>query len=293
VEATPPALRVKNTFLEGGAQLSPSLEHFYQARAMQTCPSKQSGCIKGLFEKAPSKAVEVSTTPLATPLAIETPLNIETPLASEGFHACTYQPPCELFPSFAMPSQVSVLLPELQCRGADFAVPVVAPAIQAPCPAQEGHLAARTVLSLAAALGPVVVPAQQSGLSIEPEPWMRKIGDVRLDSQGPVVSQMLGASVDDFALNLCAPSHPPPPPPGPALGTAELPSIGSSDHAAGCCVPCAFVHTKGCESGLACKFCHLCGPEERKRRRQAKLQERRELQKARQEGQKARVEASE
>jgi len=40
----------------------------------------------------------------------------------------------------------------------------------------------------------------------------------------------------------------------------------------GDCRPCAFLHTKGCSSGPACKFCHFCGPGERKRR----LREKRE-----------------
>merc|ERR1719491_799181 len=65
---------------------------------------------------------------------------------------------------------------------------------------------------------------------------------------------------------------PPPPPHGPAPGSLELPSLGSYGHASGDCRPCAFLHTKGCSSGPACKFCHLCGPGERKRR----LREKRE-----------------
>jgi hypothetical protein len=85
----------------------------------------------------------------------------------------------------------------------------------------------------------------------------------------------------------------PPPPPGPALGTEELPSVGSSEHAAGCCKPCAFLHTKGCEHGFACKFCHLCGPDERKQRRQEKLLELRELKRVRKEKQTARTKKSE
>mmetsp|Transcript_25128 Transcript_25128/g.77511 ORF Transcript_25128/g.77511 Transcript_25128/m.77511 type:complete len:327 (+) Transcript_25128:73-1053(+) len=37
-----------------------------------------------------------------------------------------------------------------------------------------------------------------------------------------------------------------------------LPSIGSAGHCVGECKPCAFVHSKGCTSGKACRFCHLC-----------------------------------
>lgn len=62
----------------------------------------------------------------------------------------------------------------------------------------------------------------------------------------------------------------PPPPFGPALGSTELPSVGSAEHIIGMCRPCAFYHTKGCEQGLSCRFCHFCGPEERKLRKRHK-----------------------
>jgi hypothetical protein len=53
--------------------------------------------------------------------------------------------------------------------------------------------------------------------------------------------------------------------------TADLPSAGSALHQAGRCKPCAFVHSKGCDSGAACDFCHLCEPGEKKRRQKDKL----------------------
>lgn len=65
------------------------------------------------------------------------------------------------------------------------------------------------------------------------------------------------------------------PPLGLAPGTVELPSVGSSGHAFGDCRPCAFFHSGRCEKGPGCVFCHLCGPEERKRRKQRKLELRR------------------
>merc|ERR1719296_404119 len=83
-------------------------------------------------------------------------------------------------------------------------------------------------------------------------------------------------------LVLPAPAAVPPPPAGPALGCADLPSVGSATHSKGTCRPCAFLHTKGCENGLACTFCHLCEPGERKRRQKEKLQQRRTAQQLRQ-----------
>lgn len=52
----------------------------------------------------------------------------------------------------------------------------------------------------------------------------------------------------------------------PVLAACELPSAGSEGHDRGLCKPCAFVHTKGCENGKLCEFCHLCDAGARKRR---------------------------
>lgn len=52
----------------------------------------------------------------------------------------------------------------------------------------------------------------------------------------------------------------------PALGSEDLPSIGSMRHQLSGCRPCAFYHTRGCENAEACSFCHLCGSGEKKRR---------------------------
>lgn len=49
----------------------------------------------------------------------------------------------------------------------------------------------------------------------------------------------------------------------------ELPSVGSALHSSGRCKPCAFVHSKGCASGQACQFCHLCDHGSSKRRKKA------------------------
>jgi len=49
----------------------------------------------------------------------------------------------------------------------------------------------------------------------------------------------------------------------------KLPSQGSALHSTGGCKPCAFVHTKGCNTGKACRFCHLCDQGSSKRRKKA------------------------
>lgn len=63
----------------------------------------------------------------------------------------------------------------------------------------------------------------------------------------------------------------------PELGTPELPTVGSAAHRFGNCKPCAFVHTKGCENGAECPYCHICRPGEKKRRQRDKLERRREF----------------
>jgi hypothetical protein len=56
----------------------------------------------------------------------------------------------------------------------------------------------------------------------------------------------------------------------PTPGTPDLPTVGSIGHRFGTCKPCAFLYTKGCDTGVECKFCHLCEPGEKKRRLKAK-----------------------
>mmetsp|Transcript_26192 Transcript_26192/g.65939 ORF Transcript_26192/g.65939 Transcript_26192/m.65939 type:complete len:335 (+) Transcript_26192:114-1118(+) len=293
VENTLPALRVKNTFLEVDPQSSLSLEHVHQVPAMHTCPSKQSGFQKSLLQEAVERAArsdtEVSTTPPTTPSAIGTPCSIETQLFDEETEAYTSQQSYEsspAFPSFAVPIQV-FFLPELQHGEAGSALPVVSPMGKSLVPAQQGYHAPWQVLSSA-----VFVPAQQAGMSDESEPLMRDIADRRPGGLRPIPHQMQDAVEDYSVSSLCTSSPPPPPPPRPALGSIELPSVGSRDHAAGCCRPCAFLHTKGCETGTACTFCHLCSLEDMKRRRKERFLERREVTRARKARQKARAEAS-
>jgi len=55
-------------------------------------------------------------------------------------------------------------------------------------------------------------------------------------------------------------------PSDPALGTPALPTVGSRSHFQGTCRPCAFLHTRGCQNGIECPFCHLCSKGEKKRR---------------------------
>jgi len=63
--------------------------------------------------------------------------------------------------------------------------------------------------------------------------------------------------------------------------SADLPSLGSAGHTLGTCKPCAFVFKDvGCGSGLACPFCHLCQPGEKKWRKAARQAAIREVRRA-------------
>lgn len=59
------------------------------------------------------------------------------------------------------------------------------------------------------------------------------------------------------------------------LGSPELPTVGSANHHLGKCKPCAFVHRSGCSNGVDCPFCHLCDPDEKKRRQKERWEKKR------------------
>lgn len=58
--------------------------------------------------------------------------------------------------------------------------------------------------------------------------------------------------------------------PEPNPASLDVPTLGSAGHYAGACKPCAFLYTKGCENGAQCSFCHLCPPDEKRRRQKEK-----------------------
>lgn len=56
------------------------------------------------------------------------------------------------------------------------------------------------------------------------------------------------------------------------LGSSQLPTIGSAGHGKRRCRPCAFFWREGsCQTGPHCKFCHLCGADEKKLRRKERV----------------------
>jgi len=69
--------------------------------------------------------------------------------------------------------------------------------------------------------------------------------------------------------------------PEPMLGSPDIPTVGSAGHHLGNCKPCAFFHTKGCGNGVQCPFCHLCPPDEKRRRQKDKQASFREMRRQR------------
>merc|ERR1712194_820666 len=59
--------------------------------------------------------------------------------------------------------------------------------------------------------------------------------------------------------------------PEPSLVSLEMPTVGSAGHNFGTCKPCAFFHSRGCENGVQCSFCHLCAPGEKRQRQKEKV----------------------
>lgn len=71
----------------------------------------------------------------------------------------------------------------------------------------------------------------------------------------------LEASVDDIDVSFSDVSK-----------DINLESVGSRFHDSGRCKPCAFFHTKGCQSAASCLFCHRCPAHEKQRRKRLRRQ---------------------
>jgi len=252
---------------------------------VHTCPSKHVGRCLSLLEELER---EMPSTPVRTPLNIQTPGSIRTPLGHsllrglECYELC--ESPCA-YPSYAFDGQEGLL-------NALLVNAVQAPAVsQSSSPALTSQCSrgqSRTVLSLAEVLDQG--SATQLGgtapqLNLSPPPAFHEGRGLCFTQNGCLQAQVsvLNSLPQYAAPTLEVSTGVSEPPSGPALGAPELPSVGSIGHAAGRCKPCAFMHSKGCENGLACQFCHLCGPEAKKARRQERLQQRREIVRAKKE----------
>eukprot|EP00449_Zooxanthella_nutricula_P027405 CAMPEP_0198524474 /NCGR_PEP_ID=MMETSP1462-20131121/22767_1 /TAXON_ID=1333877 /ORGANISM="Brandtodinium nutriculum, Strain RCC3387" /LENGTH=199 /DNA_ID=CAMNT_0044254203 /DNA_START=40 /DNA_END=636 /DNA_ORIENTATION=- len=97
--AVPPmahGFRVRNTFIDGALQRSPSLEAFYREREVSTCPSKHIGRLSGNLLEAAGVAADAGNLQpphLVSPCAIQTPCNLQDPLPNVPAAAPLAGPP--------------------------------------------------------------------------------------------------------------------------------------------------------------------------------------------------------
>lgn len=162
-------------------------------------------------------------------------------------------------PEFFPVSMNSVLQSLASAPIAPFASPLPAPvdSLLSTCPAQ-------------AAQPPALIDVQFAQLVLtEPTTaWTPQPADAVLEAllgsfESPAARPHEGAcslahvTTSDFTDEVVAEAN---------LGSPGCPTAGSQRHGFGTCTPCAFVYTKGCGNGVLCPFCHLCQPEERKRR---------------------------
>lgn len=262
------AFCVRNTFIDMAQLRSPSLERFYREREVHSCPSRQIGTLRNVFQECPPGAPPQGRS--QGPAAELGLLQEEPRRPWQGAPGPAPPPVCpapaELGQGFAA-SQWS--LGPGGCWGGPVAAagPALwwAPPPAGPAPPARGPVGpgAPQVLQLAAALPDAPAPgASHVGLPAQlaapapapatPAPTQPATGT----ASGAVAAGLAAVALEDVPFTA-------------ALG--DLPSVGSAGHAAGACKPCAFLHSKGCDNGAACTFCHLCGPGEKKRRQREKL----------------------
>jgi len=252
------ALNVKNTFIHGEAELSPSLGAFYRERAVHTCPSRHAG---RLADFAPWGSEPAASLP-PPPTPLQAQFEIQTPTCERMYDHQAFQIAQQILPGTIPCMQVwgAALVSGPEARWPGLVQELAgqcANAAGAPCEKP------RQVLRLASIFG-------EEELSLPAPP---KSGFDFMESAQVRATDRAECAAQARCM--------PPPPSDPAPGSAELPSLGSARHALGSCTPCAFLHTKGCQNGFTCAFCHLCGPEEKKRRRKENLEQRRAAHQAR------------
>lgn len=253
-------LVVKNTFIE---MIPPSVDAFYRKRASRSCPPKRTGsllsdvlqgaCVLASEAQLPSQCRNLlsglqGACELADEVQLPSPCRILTPTSSTSSHT----PPVQASPRPPMKMEEETSIEPLECAAGDAGGDAVI------------ETASFTTHSAEIDHDGAVTPTAYAGLADG--------SAIAGKTLPPALLQCVATQPVCIAVPAAAVAVPPPPPNDPAPGSFELPSIGSLGHPTGDCRPCAFLHTKGCSTGPACKFCHLCGPGERKRR----LREKRE-----------------
>eukprot|EP00445_Apocalathium_hangoei_P042403 CAMPEP_0203966532 /NCGR_PEP_ID=MMETSP0359-20131031/95735_1 /ASSEMBLY_ACC=CAM_ASM_000338 /TAXON_ID=268821 /ORGANISM="Scrippsiella Hangoei, Strain SHTV-5" /LENGTH=307 /DNA_ID=CAMNT_0050903947 /DNA_START=74 /DNA_END=997 /DNA_ORIENTATION=+ len=255
---------VKNTFIDSSMPCSPSLVPFYKERQVRSCPSEQVGCLKTCFEDVGSVSTE---TPAVTPKSTRAALILATTTGEDMEHHC--------------------LWPATPCYDEHIAVPMVSyesiPAARGMATMQyQGwpwgdHYASPAPAFCNEVIGEPMVSSRKTVVCLSDVLCCEPNGSAQrcLAESAPLPTPVLSTDYKPVAVPIA------PPPLSLAPGSAALPSIGSAAHGQGRCKPCAFFHTKGCEIGPACSFCHLCGADERKHRKKEKAEQRQDARESR------------
>lgn len=265
----PSPLMVRNTFLDFVDSSPKSYAEFLPERQAQSCPGSKLAAPLGL-EHFGSQISECDDDADFVPVRPEFFAPAPTKIAG--------------LPDFEYPSPIVVRntfldIKEIQHLGslADFVVEREIKSLPASCiglPPGLSGVCSRPYSAIDEL--PASVERWGSGLSAAPayEPALPNVQCATLPPPPPTAPPAQIFELTTLML--------PPPPlqapqlriaealPETRLGTAEMPTVGSAEHHSGNCKPCAFLFTKGCNSGLSCSFCHLCAPGEKKRRQKIK-----------------------
>jgi len=309
-------VHVRNTFIETSMELSPSVETFFREREVSTCPSSHIGRLRGLFEEISLESTDGNNDlqrardadeaawdagvpdgdlekkepvvlslaeALGEPIQPVTTSPGQDGSACERAHAQASALACEeRFVAACSSLQQHEEVPwcETPTSPADFINGswLMAWTGQQMLQAMSdtGAVALPSSVGPAACPGALVMPVSSHPQTAPVHAPLQTCLDGHLD---------LAASRSRVGDGRVLPVVPEPravpaPPNHPAPGSAELPSLGSAGHSVGNCRPCAFFHTAGCTNGLACQFCHLCEPGEKKRRRKEKIEALRAMRKS-------------
>jgi len=276
---------VKNTFLDGAVERPPSLEGFFLERTVQSCPAsgvedaacggrrdapllgdkllaraprglEQDGSARSRSTSAgssspgyPTEASEASDegdTPASSPLAELPEFDYPAPLFVKN-----------TFLDFGLGRPVS--LEGFLCPRELHSCPASYLGEPGACEGEAGEadevVACTTVEACSEARWPL------AGLPPPPPEPPVLPPAARLPAAAPAEPPAAAAPAPVLLLCTALP---------PALGSPEMPTLGSAAHGLGCS-PCAHAHSsKGCRNGAQCAFCHLCPPGELKRQQKAK-----------------------
>lgn len=286
-------IHVRNTFIHFTDEEGTPEDIFQRSRGVQSCPSSRIGCLRDTFDQEAKEAPGMEDPRTSTTKTNEScpPVDQYESGQLDAFHWPTTPDP--------------VLLGKMSYiheNGGHAGLPRHRTPMSAAAPAwmpqncNQGMSVRGTVLDLSQLLPEVAPthpihpapPQSPQTMQTEHQTYWPNLSFSMLNEQSvsshyppspvllpscePAVQARViyAPSLQDPIIDFAPPTFEVPAPTHPAPGSAELPSIGSAGHLRGECKPCAFLHTKGCDNGAVCRFCHLCDAGEKKRRQKEK-----------------------